>query len=97
MAETLWELRYRSPLAPSKGVDDIIISTDTDDEQQARKVADDFLATKVAHPSTRFISLRLFVAHSEKAMRARLTAGPSPLTPAEQQKLEKDQRARVGA
>jgi hypothetical protein len=65
----LWELRYRSPLPPKKGIDDVIISTDTDSEADALALAEWYLATKRASPNTRLVYLRRFVVATSKEMR----------------------------
>lgn len=67
---TQWQLRYRSPLAPTKGVDDVIIETEADDPAEARTLADWWLATKVGSPSTRFVYVRRLVVATSAEMRA---------------------------
>ena len=48
----LWRLVYKSPLAPTKGVHNVLISTETEDPVRARVVCDHFLNSVVPHPST---------------------------------------------
>lgn len=76
---TQWQLRYRSPLAPTKGVDDVIIETEADDAAEARKLADWWLATKVPSPSTRFVYVRRLVV----ATSAEMCVAQSPAKAAE--------------
>jgi hypothetical protein len=68
MSEVLWQLRYRSPISPTKGVDDVQISTNSTDEARAKVVADYWLAKKMAHPSTRFVFVRRAVVQTEEDM-----------------------------
>ena len=70
-----WELRYRSPLSPSKGVDDVLVQTDAREGEsvdaaykRAKVVADYWLGTARAHPNTTFIYLRPAVVMSERRM-----------------------------
>jgi hypothetical protein len=52
----LWELRYRSPRA----IDDVLLETVTDQEPEARELAELFLQT-LSSPSIRFVRLRPMV------------------------------------
>lgn len=47
-----WRLRFKSPMAPSRGVWDVTIETNSPDYDTARIVAEDYLQTKMAHPNT---------------------------------------------
>ncbi len=60
-----WKLRYKSAMSPSRGVYDVLIESNSADYDQARWVAEDYLKSKMAHPSTRFVMLEPAVAHSE--------------------------------
>ena len=51
-----WELRYRAP----RSVDDVQIETFTEEEAEAKALADAYLAT-LASPSIRFVRLRKLV------------------------------------
>lgn len=53
---TFWELRYRGP----RSVDNVQIETFTDDEAEAKALADAYLAS-LAAPSIRFVYLRQIV------------------------------------
>lgn len=78
MEKIQWELRYRSPLSPTKGVDDVLVETDAehhakhngDREAAAKELADWFLANRVASPSTRFVYVRRAVVATSADMRA---------------------------
>lgn len=63
-------LRYRSPIADTKGVDDVWIEIESQDfkEDRARAVAEDWLSRERPHPSTRLIFVRPAVVHSEHRM-----------------------------
>lgn len=87
---TQWQLRYRSPLAPTKGVDDVIIETDSDLEPDAHALAQWWLATHMASPATRFVFVRRLVVATSAEMRAAkkapvaapdadTTTGPDPV------------------
>jgi hypothetical protein len=67
---TQWQLRYRSPLAPTKGVDDVIIETDSDHEPDAHALAQWWLATHMASPATRFVFVRRLVVATSAEMKA---------------------------
>lgn len=78
MADILWQLRYRSPLSPTKGVDDVIIQAGDADE--AKRLADWWLANKVASPSTRFVYVRpLVVATMADMLAAALPTANAPV------------------
>lgn len=66
--KTDWQLRYRSPGSPTKGVDDVLIQTNSPDPARAREVADYWLARSMAHPSTTFVYLRRVVVQTEDDM-----------------------------
>jgi len=66
---TLWQLRYRSPLSPTKGVDDVVIETDSELEADAKALAEWWLATKMPSPSTRFVYVRRLVVATAGEMR----------------------------
>lgn len=66
----LWQLRYRSPLSPTRGVDDVVIETATDDPAEAEKLAKWWLEHKVPSPSTRFVYVRRLVVATAADMRA---------------------------
>lgn len=109
---TLWQLRYRSPLSPTKGVDDVLIETNTNLEADAKRVADRWLATKMPSPSTRFVYVRPAVVYTQDQMEDELTkpatpaaadedlGGPSPAQAASRDDTVADRRTpagRVGA
>jgi hypothetical protein len=76
-----WELRYRSPRA----IDDVLIETFTDQEAEAKELADRHLAT-LASPSVRFVRLRPHVAarsteYPELVAKWGNGARPTPSTP----------------
>jgi hypothetical protein len=79
--EILWQLRYRSPLAPTKGVDDVSISTDIDDEAEARRVADWWLSEHKPSPATRFIYVRKHVVATSEMRRKALGEADPEATP----------------
>jgi hypothetical protein len=54
-----WELRYHGP----RVLDDVMIETFTEDEVEARELADRFLKTQPS-PSVRFVRLRKIVVAS---------------------------------
>jgi hypothetical protein len=57
----LWELRLRTP----RRIDDVVIETDIDDEAEARRLAEAYIAT-LQSPATRYIYIRkLIVARSK--------------------------------
>jgi hypothetical protein len=53
---TTWELRYRAP----RSIDNVQIETFTDNEAEAKALADAYLAT-LASPSIRFVYVRRIV------------------------------------
>lgn len=62
----LWELRLRTP----KRIDDVVIETDHDTEEEAKRVADAYIGT-LETPNTRFIYVRrLIVGRSKDFPRA---------------------------
>lgn len=63
-----WELRYRSPLADTKGVDVVIIETNSPDPLRAEAVARYWLANARPSPSTLLISIRRQVVQTEEDM-----------------------------
>jgi len=77
-----WKLRFKSAMAPSRGVWDVCIESNSSDYDNAKKVADDYLTVMMPHPSTRFVMLEPFVAYSEDEMlrRRRLPGGPDAET-----------------
>ncbi len=91
----LWELRVRMP----RGVDDRYIETDTDDEAEARRVADAYIDS-LASPVIRFVYLRRFViASSATYPRPRVEGGPvtDPLVKKPSLKNIAEQAGRIGA
>lgn len=68
-----WQLTYRSPIADSKGVDNVLIETNSTHEHVAREVATYWLETHRAHPSTRFVAIRQIVVQTEDDMRREQT------------------------
>lgn len=110
---TLWQLRYRSPLSPTKGVDDVLIETNTTLESDARRVAEHWLATRRASPSTRFVYVRPAVVMTQDQMEEELTkpaqpaaepddlGGPSPAQAASRDETANTERrtapGRIGA
>ena len=65
-----WTLRYKSPLADSKGVEDVTLTTHTDNEPKAREVAEDWLGRFRSNPNTKFISLKRACVWTEDQMYA---------------------------
>ena len=63
-----WEVRYRSPLADTRGVDVVIIETSTSDPLRAEAVAKYWLANARPSPSTLLISIRRQVVQTEDDM-----------------------------
>lgn len=109
---TLWQLRYRSPLSPTKGVDDVLIETNTTLEADAKRVSEHWLATRRASPSTRFVYARPAVVMTQDLMEDELTkpavpiaepedlSGPSPAQAASRDESVAERRTpagRVGA
>lgn len=104
-----WQLRYRSPLAPTRGVDDVIIETETEDQAEADKLAKWWLDTKVPSPSTRFVYVRRLVVATTADMRAAQapaakkpiddepTTGPSPAQAASRADMPDTARQEIGA
>jgi hypothetical protein len=52
-------------MSPTRGVYDVTIESNSADYDEARWVAEDYLKSKLAHPSTKFIMLEPAVAHSQ--------------------------------
>jgi hypothetical protein len=52
-------------MSPTRGVYDVLIETNSADYDEARWVAEDYLKTKMAHPSTKLIMIEPAVAHSQ--------------------------------
>ncbi len=67
-----WQLRYRSPLSPTKGVDDVTIQTNSTDEGRAKVVAEFWLGKAMAHPGTKFVYVRRAVVQTEDDMIAEM-------------------------
>lgn len=68
-----WELRYRAP----RTIDDVLIETFSEDEAEAKALADDYLAT-LASPSIRFVRLRKILVATSKDVPALVEKyGPS--------------------
>jgi hypothetical protein len=68
----LWELRLRTP----RRIDDVVIETDLDTEDEAKRLAEAYIAS-LASPSTRFIYVRrLIVARSKDFPRTEADTGP---------------------
>ncbi len=66
-----WELRFRSPVSSSKGVDTVKIETETRDEKEATALAYHWLSTgPMSHPATRFIYVRPSIVATTADMRA---------------------------
>lgn len=80
MARIAWQLRYRSPISPTKGVDDVIIETDTDSEPDAKVLAEWWLATHVPSPATRFVYVRRLVVATTAMMQKALAKAAEPPT-----------------
>jgi hypothetical protein len=78
VASTAWQLRYRSPLSPTKGVDDVIIETDGDTEAEAQALAEWWLRTHVPSPSTRFVYVRRLVVATSTQMREAIARAAAP-------------------
>src|SRR2546425_550608 len=84
-----WKLRFKSPLAPTRGVWDVLIETNSPEYDNARKVADFYLSDRMPHPSTRFVMLEPAIAFSEDEMLhpnkvdADTGEGPKTATPAQ--------------
>ena len=76
---TQWQLRYRSPLSPTRGVDDVVSETETDDLIAAQTLAEWWLDLKMPSPSTRFVYVRRLVVATSAEMRAAL--GPQKSVP----------------
>lgn len=93
---TQWQLRFRSPMSETKGVDDIIIETDTDDPADAKTLADWTLTTKFPSPGTRFIFVRRNVVATTKDMKEAL-APPKPPKPEKDEPPARAQAASRGA
>jgi hypothetical protein len=83
---TQWQLRFRSPLSETKGVDDVLIETPTDDYTEAKKLADWALATKFPSPGTRFVFLRKSVIATSEEMAKALAPAP-PAKPASNERV----------
>jgi hypothetical protein len=81
-----WQLRYRSPLSPTRTVDDVYLETDTDDEDDAKALADWWLANKVPSPSTRFVFVRRMVVATSAEMRHAIVAASRKGAPADEDK-----------
>lgn len=79
MAKVSWELRYRSPLSPTKGVDTVLIETNTALEADAKKVADYWLAKERPSPSTRFVYVRRAVVCTQDEMERELSKRGEPV------------------
>lgn len=69
-----WKLRYRSSLAKTRGVDEVLIQTTQPDYTKAKQVADFWLSKHRAHPSTRFVSLEPNCVQTEADMDKELKA-----------------------
>lgn len=69
-----WDLRYRSPLAPTRGVDDVQIQTNSRDELRAREVAKHWLGKAMPSPATVLVYVRPAVVQTEDDMIAELEA-----------------------
>jgi hypothetical protein len=66
--KTVWEVRFRSPVSDTKGVDTRRIETNSDDEARARIVAEFFINQQYPHPGTRLIFVRKDPCFSEDEM-----------------------------
>lgn len=75
-----WELRYRSPIAPTKGVDTVEIQTNSNDVSRAKVVAEYWLGKERPHPSTKFVYVRPAIVQTEDDMENELAtlAGKKP-------------------
>jgi len=67
-----WQLRFRSPLALTRGVDDAQIETNSTDPARAEAVGRFWLSRNMAHPDTRFVFVRPWCVQTEDDMEAAL-------------------------